>query len=425
MSISRISWVRRVTLVIAVCLLGVLTILTAVRLRGRQTMGSQVDRTADPQAIEALKVFEKQAIPDDENAAKWLAGGAGAVVWSMAEKAAVGTASGLPFSEWDQETEATVREALARHRGALNTMSAAIELENSSYDIRYSDGTEAELPDLLTLLRAGRLLLCDARIAFADENPQAGLSALATMSRMARSLYEESTLITYLIAVAIERMMLIPAAEAVSSDESWAGEPAFLDGLEAMVLQTDQFRDFRRVLAAWEATLWAAVTRGVTRWGFGPEQSLELPDDLGREDIQQARRRAEQWLSIPYGRTPERLTQLEAEAEAQEPANGIESDLVGFSAAIGRAQSVAAQRQLIRAALTMRRIMLATGSYPIDRPNDPDLINPDPFTDRQLSYEPGSDGSLTLAIVGVGDLLEPITVGGMDRYIRPITLPAP
>ncbi len=418
MSISKISWVRRVTLVVAVGFLGALIILTVARFRDRQ-----VDRAADPQAIEALKAFEKPAIPDEENAAKWLIGGAGAVVWSMAEKAAVGTASGLPFSEWDQETKATVREALARHRGALNTMSVAIGLENSSYDIRYADGTEAELPDLLELIQAARLLASDARIAFADEDPQAGLSALATINRMAKSLYEESTLITYLIAVAIERIMLVQAAEAVSSDASWAREPGFLDELEAVVPQTDQMRDLRRVLAAWEATLWAAVTKGVTRWEFDQKGSLELPDDLDREDIQKARQRVEEWLPIPFGRTPERLTQLEAGAKAQEPENGIESDLVGFNNAIGRAQSVAAQRQLIRAAIAMRRTMLETGSYPIERPDDPDLINPDPFTGKQLSYEPGPDGILTLAIVGVGELLAPITVAGMARYIRPIILP--
>ncbi len=419
MSICEISWVRRVTLVVAICFLTALVVLTVARLRGRK-----VARVADPQAIEALKAFEKPAIPDEENAAKWLAGGAGAVVWSMAEKAAVGTASGRPISEWDQETEATVREALDRHRGALDTMSVAVGIEQTSFDIRYSDGTEAELPDLLEILRAVRLLACQARIAFADGNPEGGLVALATMNRMASSLYKESSLITFMIAVAAERIMLVQAAEAVSFDEVWACNPEFLDELEAVVLQTDQMRDLRRVLGAWEATLWAAATKGVTRWEFDPKGSLELSDDLDREDIQKACRRVEEWLPIPYGRTLERLTQLEAEAKAQEPANGIESDLVGFNKAIGRAQSVAAQRQLIRAAITMRRTMLETGSYPLDRPEHPDLTDPDPFTDKQLSYQPGSDGSLTIEVVGFVDLLTPITVPGMVRYIRPITLPA-
>ncbi|MCK5379361.1 MAG: hypothetical protein KAJ78_08145 [Acidobacteria bacterium] len=425
MSVGEFSWFRRIALVGAVCVLLVLVILTVARLRGRQALLAHVEAEADPEAVELLMSFEKPAIPDEENAAEWVLAGAGAVVWSDVERGAVGVASGLPYSEWDQTTKATVRGALERHRGALKILGTAVSLKDSSYDIRYSDGTDAELPDLLTLMRAGRLLLCDARIAFADEDPKAGLSALATMNRMARSLYEESTLITYLIAVAIERMMLIPVAEAVSSDASWAGESAFLDSVEAVVLHTDQIGDLRRVLAAWEATLWAAVTKGVTRWEFGPEHSLDLPDDLGREDIQQARRRVEQWLPIPYGRTPERLTQLDAEAKAQEPDNGVESDLVGFNKAIGRAQSVAAQRQLIRAALTMRRTMLATGTYPIDRPNDPDLTIPDPFTDNKLSYEPGPDGTLTLAIVDVAELLVPITVAGMAQYIRPVTLPAP
>lgn len=425
MNLGERSWFRRVTLVIVVGVLAALMVLTVARLRDRQGSSSQVARAADPQAIEALKAFEKPAIPDDENAAKWLAGGAGAVVWSMAEKAAVGTGSGLPFSEWDQETEATIREAVNRHRGALGTMSVAVGLEQTSFDIRYSDGTEAELPDLLEILRAVRLLACQARIAFADGNPEGGLVALATMNRMATSLYEESSLITFMIAVAAERIMLVQAAEAVSFDEVWAGDPEFLDELEGVVPNTDHGRDLRRVLTAWEATLWAAATKGVKRWEFVPKGSLELPDDLVLEDIQLARRRVEEWLPIPYGRIPERLAQLEAEAEAKEPDNGIESDIVGFNKAIGRAQSVAAQRQLIRAALEMRRTMLATGTYPLDRPDDPDLINPDPFTDNELSYEPGPDGTLTLAIVDVAELLAPITVSGMAQYIRPISLPAP
>ena len=103
--------------------------------------------------------------------------------------------------------------------------------------------------------------------------------------------------------------------------------------------------------------------------------------------------------------------------------HGLGSELEGFGKALGRTQSVAAQRQLVRAAIAMRRHALNTGHYPAERPAIPELAEPDPFTDRPIDYRLGDDGSLSLALVGACELLDPITVGGMSRYIRPLVLP--
>ena len=41
-------------------------------------------------------------------------------------------------------------------------------MERSNYGVRYSDGLDAEIPDVLSLIKACRLLLAEVRVATAD-----------------------------------------------------------------------------------------------------------------------------------------------------------------------------------------------------------------------------------------------------------------
>ena len=97
----------------------------------------------------------------------------------------------------------------------------------------------------------------------------------------------------------------------------------------------------------------------------------------------------------------------------------------GFAKAIGRLQSVEAQRQLVRAAIAMRRHALEHGAYPAEPPGIPELTEPDPFTGRPLLYELQPDGSLVLELDGVVELLEQIILQSAARTVVPIHLPAP
>lgn len=414
-------WIRRATLGGAALVLVALVWLAADRLLGRDGGARATPTGRGSAAVEALVAFERADIPDDQNAAAWLIAGAGAVVWSDDGRDAVGFASGRPFAQWDSALEARVRAALDRHRGALETLHRAAPIEASSYGIRYRDGVEAELPELLPLLRAARLLACEARVRFADGDADDGLLALATLGRMAESLYGESTLVTYLIAVASEQLMAAVACEVVAADSPWVHE-LFLDRLGEEVPDTDLSADMGRVLAAWEATIWAAVEGGVTRWDVGPKGGTALPPDLERSEVTAARARVEELLTVPYGTALDRFAALGTGRKLTGD-DALESDLAGLGASVGRAQAVAAQRQLLRAVIALRRLALSGAGYPSERPTIPELSEPDPFTGRLIDYRPGDDRSLTLSLVGAAELLEPITVGGMSRCLGPVVLP--
>ncbi|MFV2074266.1 MAG: hypothetical protein ACC742_16695 [Thermoanaerobaculales bacterium] len=424
MSITDRIWVRRSLLVAAAAALVVLMITPTMHLYGRITEPpSDSEKSWNGEPVD-LASFEGPDLADEDNAATWLVAGAGAVVWSKEDSAKIGEASLEPFEDWSSELRKETESALERYHGALETLHVAAELEHSSYGIRYSDGLEAEMPDFLSLITASRLLLAEARVAFAHDDPDRGLVAFATLSRLASSLEEESATLTALIGLASERMLLVAAAETAGSDRPWAGQHAFLDELEATLSPVDLVAMLSRTFAVWAGTLCQSVERGP---GQGPEeadQSPGKPDEPDCAEILEAGLRAVEASIVPYGSDPERFEKTDGFMKSlSEP---VMSDLLkSFGSVIARAQSVNAQRQLVRAAIEMRRIGADSGSYPRKRPGIPELAEPNPFTDELIGYELQEDGSLRLELVGAGELLAPTTVPGMSKIIAPVVLPAP
>ena len=102
----------------------------------------------------------------------------------------------------------------------------------------------------------------------------------------------------------------------------------------------------------------------------------------------------------------------------------IDLVLENTRATIPRAQAAAAQRQLVKAGIELRRMALADGAYPPDLSSIPEAVRPDPFTGRPLSYSVAPDGSATLALVGADELLEQVVVASAAS-VPPISLPAP
>ena len=98
--------------------------------------------------------------------------------------------------------------------------------------------------------------------------------------------------------------------------------------------------------------------------------------------------------------------------------------LDNLRSAIARHQAALAQRQLVRAAMTLRRIAFAGGAYPADRSAVPELSEPDPFTGRPLLYERREDGSAEVALDGADELLAEVVLKSAAS-VPPIVLPAP
>ena len=176
------------------------------------------------------------AVPTEENAAEWLMAGGCAIDPTDYSRGAIGEASLQPFSEWSPELVDSVRESLDRQQAALEMLHRASTLDRSSYVFEYRRGLDAEMPDrevpdMLPLVKACRLLLAEARVAAADGDRQRALTALATMGRLASSLERESSMLTALIGIACERMMLAAAAETLVCGQPWTADPAFVEQL--------------------------------------------------------------------------------------------------------------------------------------------------------------------------------------------------
>jgi hypothetical protein len=283
----------------------------------------------------------------------------------------------------------------------------AATLDRSSYGIEYRHGLDAEMPDMLPLVRACRLLLAEARVAGADGDRDRTLIALATTGRLVSSLESESTLLTALIGIACERMMLLAAAETLVCGQPWTADPAFVEQLA----ETLSAEDLRAMMG--RALEFSSIQ--------GPEAATEpssVADEWARAEFERAHAIVRELIDAPYGSAPGWNSSPEDE--------GVVAGLVlvNLRSAIARHQAALAQRQLVRAAIELRQIAIAEGAYPTDRSAVSELTEPDPFTGRPLAYTIRGDGSAEVALDGADELLSEVVLKSAAS-VPPIVLSAP
>jgi hypothetical protein len=428
MSLTTRLWFRRTVLTAGALVLLVLVAVPSVQLyassRYERALAEAGPLELDPAA------FEKPEVPEHENAAAWIEAGAAALLLSSEEMELRSrlNQSG-PANTWESGQLDQARAILERYSGGLETLHQAADLEKSSYGIRYRDGLKAETPDLLSILHGARLLLLDARVAMADGDEARLLQSLAAMSTIAESLEEESTLITALVGIACERMLLVAMGEAVAAPEPWAEQVEYLERLESMVPAQSREEMLTRTLNAWTAIMLMEQpfsdkpTLGERR----NDEPIYLKPfrDLARLDVLRARRTFEDRLGIPFARSPQLFEVPDPPKVMSSFKRAFFDDEWGFVRALTRAQSIAAQRQMIRAAIAVRAAGAEIGAYPLDRPEIEELNEPDPFTDRPLAYRALDDGSVEIGLDNATELLEQTILASAARSVVPVVLPAP
>jgi hypothetical protein len=410
---------RYTTLAAAAVLLFGLMAVTIVRV-ARVVGAVEAQQLHDLTDVSA-KELEKPPLSDEDNAAAWLQAGAAAIVWVEAEKNAVGEATLKPHDAWPTGLSSQVRATLDRHRGALETLHRAAAIERSNYGIAYGQGLAAEIPDLLALLDASRLLMVEARIALADGDAPRALAAIETLARLATSLQDEPTTITTLVGVACERMMLTVAAEATESEHPDIGSPQFLEELEQRLPTTGGEETVVRLFDAWTAVLEVELNRTPA----DSETDPATGHNIDRALLFEVRSALIELMDIPYGAAPDRFGNQATEIVLESDPHVVVEDVQGFLKVIQRLQVVEAQRQLVLSGIAMRRIGFEDGMYPVERPDVAELTASDPFTGRQLVYESRGDGTLELGLDGAVALLEQIIPKQSARALVPIILPRP
>ncbi len=407
MTISRNPWIRRGGIAAAVLLLVALIASLALHLYGRVRYArTEAGFEAEVGSLEPAR-GESPQLPEEENAATWLVAGAAAIVLADDDLQRIHDAVNTPESGWSRKQEEALRALVERNRGGLETMHRAASCTQSDYGIAVPDGRiRVQVPDLLRLLVAAKLLYVEARLAFADEDAARGLVVAQTLSRLATSLTREHTVIAPLVGNAVETWLHGVVLEVVGSEAAWAADPTLLDALEAMLPGDDPLATPRRFLieAAW-------VESSVARLGWRLGEGDEPPSGIYRylfghlvgAEILAAVQRQVELVGVPYGSVPDRF-QPEPESSLLRPHKRAAEAATPFSKAVAKFQSTASRRQLIRAAIALRRMGIATGSYPRERPPMAELDEPDAFTGRLMVYELRADGSLRLELEGAAEL---------------------
>jgi len=248
-------WLRRLAVVVAILMVLLLAAMLAIRWWGQARLKQAT--TAFEQEIGSLDPsrFLLPELPDDENAAVWLLAGAQAVVIPSDASSAWKEGLSVPLESWTPELREAVVELVESNQPGIELLARALPLERSNFGIRYDEGMDAEIPQVLELWRAGRLVRLDARTALGNGQIDRLDSDIAILDQLASSLGQESQLITALITVSLDRLLVETVSDVVHSSLT---EPTLLRDLHNRLEERDRVELLRRAFAS-EAAL-AATT---------------------------------------------------------------------------------------------------------------------------------------------------------------------
>ncbi len=368
-----------------------------------------------------LESFSRPGVPDELNAVEWLRAGAAALEMSPDERSTM-LSLRSPASAWNHHAMATVRRVLERNRDALAILGRARGLESADWKIRHLEGWNAPVPDLILVLDAVRLVSAGARLAAHDGDLDVALDRTGVVGAAAASQLAEALLVVHIMGLATESLQLGALADAVAHPALGRSQ---LERIDRQIAATDLDGSLRRALRFEVAGASHASRMRGSR--LAPPETVERMG-LSSMVLAAEMRRMDRWLDRygpPFGDDPARYANEPFPGwwrPAERMSAALEPNLASFAV---RSQLVASRRQLLRAAVEIRRIGMASGSYPELRPAVEALDQPDRFTGRALGYRKAANGCATVALGGARELAGANARGrGLDG-LGPITLPAP
>ena len=349
-----------------------------------------------------LASFERRDPPRSENAAEWLQAGAQVVFLDDKTRTLVGVAASRTEPDWSDEERESLRRALDDNRCALDLMHRAASAPQTSYCIRYSEGTSAAIPRWVTLRTAGHLLAVEARMAVQRGDGSAAVTAFRTLARLSVSLEDEPIPTTLLMGFACEYPLLRVLAEVAARPNGAVNEAELVragrEALPANDLSVQVRRAFAHSgLATSKAFAdWPGASR---RWGSNDDRLLEFIAVLSSDLV-----RAELLDSVAaLASVLDALATSGGAPGDERPAHASYLPHVRLAEMMGphvsrmrdAARDTLGRRHLVRTALALRALG-AAGTYPGTLPLE--LQRPDPLTGKPLAYTLHPDGSATLAL---------------------------
>jgi hypothetical protein len=276
--------------------------------------------------------------------------------------------------------------------------------------------------------RASRLLAAAARVELARDDVSVAAGHLSTLSRLAEAHESGADALSFGLGLHAEHLALRGGLEVVAAPS--AADEGMLQVLERLPAEVSLDVMAHRVIASWRESLGRMLNPppspsddertlvqrvlGVVVWPALRAFSMAAAVDLQTDLVELVR--------TPYGVEPARF-----EEPPRPPGWRLDRRMAliampNLRELIRRGQLVAAERQLLEAAVALRRLGLELGSYPSDRPSLPALDTPDPYSGRLLEYETLPDGRLRLAVAG-GEELTADMRGAYRGALRPVVLP--
>jgi len=286
----------------------------------------------------------------------------------------------VPIAGWDDADRSRAEALSLANRRAFATLARSLDLSEWSYEIDYRQGSAAEIPPLEELVRAARLVLIDAKVSLTVGDLERFERDVEILDRLATSLTDESTLITSLVGIGVERCLLEAVWELFLTELPDSG---LLERLAAILEVKEPEAQLRRGLHG-EATLIGDGLAGMRR----REVFLALPfDQLLTANTLSDYVEISEALALPW---PE-LDALAAEL-APEDRGPLPSLAANLEAAVARLKEYESSLQLARLAIDYR-LRGATGPLPAD-----------PFSGQPVELETLADGSARFVATGAEEL---------------------
>jgi len=381
-------WLRRLAIVAAVAIVLLLAAVLGVRWWGQVRLSRAIA------AIEAevgpldLSRFLRPELPDDENAAVWLTAGALAVVIPDGSNSVWERGHSVPPDEWTVDLTDEVEQLLASNRPAIDLLARSLPLEESNFGIQYEQGIDADLPPLLEVMRAGRLIRLDARLALIQGNRDRLGRDIALLDRLAVSLARESLLITSQIAMAVDQLLIETASEVIQWPDTDSQLPV---DLKIRLEDLDPMELLSRALVA-EASLVATTSVGelqAEKFGYPTRLLVRILEPLGLASLLEGHAEMLSLLRQPFA-------QIRAfySPSRDLPAWNVYRILVSVLVnGIGKAKAIETSRLLALEALGLRLACLDNGLYP----DHVELALAEPYSSGPITVERSSDGGIVIA----------------------------
>ena len=171
----------------------------AVRQTGKAALRNAIDEYASKAGPLTAASYSPAEVKKRLNMATWLRAGVQLIDLEAEERGFLRKLIQKNPVQMDDPTLKQVAELVQRNELPIQLLYRAIPLTESSLDLRYTDGMELELPNLLEYLQTSFLLGARWRMEMEEQDFSAAFQTAIVQERMASALTHEPVAITGII----------------------------------------------------------------------------------------------------------------------------------------------------------------------------------------------------------------------------------